>query len=592
MVFDNKVPFVKMWSPSLVPKAKDWGPHIDVVGNIFLNEDKREKVGKFVPPPDFAQYLGAGDAPIFIGFGSMIIENTSELMGMISKAAQHVGARVVVQSNWSDLKADHLPSSIYLLGPAPHDWLLPRMAAVVHHGGAGTTAAGLRAGKPTMICPFFGDQFFWGQAVYEKGVGPKPIPIKRMTAGRLAQAFQDLRSPEMIAAAEKMASAFASEDGLSECVRAFYRHLPVEDMVCDVSLFCRQPLLARKWCRDCKLKMSLQADIVVHSLPGKKNHRRKDYRFVQWGVKGPRDLVNGMIEGYMNFGHELVGGLTDVVRMPISGAQESGALGAIGGLGKGVYNLVKRPIRGGVIFLDKFATGTVNMVREDISSRGDKKHIVRTHGPSARRYTFYGRIRHWERMATELMFGDEGLINKQNLSHNRAASMTEFIEARKEALAAAYEKAHEARLMFNGIAPKRMIAEKEKVINLLTDMMKHCACDAAVDEIYEMMDSTGDGVVSFGEFCLFIRALDDAEQSEDPQHKEWALNLRQNMIASLSTRDVDADLTAADSVSNPYSENDTPSSPLSSPGSDSESEFFDGGVTPEELPMDNVTPTE
>jgi sterol 3beta-glucosyltransferase len=100
-----------------------------------------------------------------------------------------VGQRGVLARGWGGLQATDLPETVFMLDAAPHDWLFPQMAAVVHHGGAGTTAEGLRAGKPTVICPFMADQPFWGRLVQEQGLGPQPIPQRRLTAPRLAEAI-------------------------------------------------------------------------------------------------------------------------------------------------------------------------------------------------------------------------------------------------------------------------------------------------------------------------------------------------------------------------------------------------------------------
>lgn len=178
-----------MWSPSFVPKPRDWGPHVDVVGN-FLEESADGHVlgfpssspsaegGSSSPgpvydprlPADLVSWLQRGPSPIFVGFGSMVIEDTAKLSATIVGAAVKAGVRVVLQSSWSKLGGGGGGGStpdndearlIFPLGDCPHTILMPHMAAVVHHGGAGTTAAGLQAGKPTLVCPFFGDQFYW-----------------------------------------------------------------------------------------------------------------------------------------------------------------------------------------------------------------------------------------------------------------------------------------------------------------------------------------------------------------------------------------------------------------------------------------------
>jgi sterol 3beta-glucosyltransferase len=111
---------------------------------------------------------------------------------VVIEALQRVGLRGVLAAGWRGLSQDDLPETIFPLGDVPHDWLFPQVAAVVHHGGAGTTAAGLRAGRPTVICPFFGDQPFWGWRVRELGVGSEPIPQKKLTADRLSAALREV----------------------------------------------------------------------------------------------------------------------------------------------------------------------------------------------------------------------------------------------------------------------------------------------------------------------------------------------------------------------------------------------------------------
>jgi sterol 3beta-glucosyltransferase len=105
------------------------------------------------------------DKPIFIGFGSMVIKDTNQLSSMIMEAARKTGVRVVVQSNWAKLETNKEPLC-YDIGGCPHDWLLPKCCAVIHHGGAGTTAAGLKFGLPTFVCPFFADQFMWVRFIF------------------------------------------------------------------------------------------------------------------------------------------------------------------------------------------------------------------------------------------------------------------------------------------------------------------------------------------------------------------------------------------------------------------------------------------
>jgi sterol 3beta-glucosyltransferase len=149
-----KLPFSAMWSPAFVPKPDDWPEQADVVGTFVIDQKKGFDITPFA---ELNAWLEKGSKPIFIGFGSMMIQDTSKLEDIIKKAAHLANVRVVVQSSWSKLDVDDGTDLCKNVGPCPHDWLLPLCCGVVHHGGAGTTAAGLRFGLPTFICPFFAE---------------------------------------------------------------------------------------------------------------------------------------------------------------------------------------------------------------------------------------------------------------------------------------------------------------------------------------------------------------------------------------------------------------------------------------------------
>jgi sterol 3beta-glucosyltransferase len=149
-----KLPFSAMWSPSFVPKPDDWPEQADVVGTFVIDQKKGFDITPFA---ELSAWLEKGSQPIFIGFGSMMIKDTKKLQEIIKKAAAQANVRVVVQSSWSKLDVDDGTDLCKNVGPCPHDWLLPLCCGVVHHGGAGTTAAGLRFGLPTLICPFFAE---------------------------------------------------------------------------------------------------------------------------------------------------------------------------------------------------------------------------------------------------------------------------------------------------------------------------------------------------------------------------------------------------------------------------------------------------
>ncbi|XP_020092992.1 sterol 3-beta-glucosyltransferase UGT80B1 isoform X2 [Ananas comosus] len=220
----SHLPTGYMWSPQLVQKPSDWGSLVDVVGYCFLNLGT-----KYQPPKELAEWIQQGPKPIYIGFGSMPLEDERKIMIIIIGALKETGQRGIIGRGWGDLGSfSEVPVDVYLLEDCPHDWLFPHCAAVVHHGGAGTTAAGLRSGCPTTIVPFFGDQYFWGERIHAQGVGPIPIPISELSVERLANAIKYMLDPEVKSRAMELAREVQNEDGVAAAVDAFHRHLPPE----------------------------------------------------------------------------------------------------------------------------------------------------------------------------------------------------------------------------------------------------------------------------------------------------------------------------------------------------------------------------
>ncbi|XP_010524697.1 PREDICTED: sterol 3-beta-glucosyltransferase UGT80A2-like isoform X1 [Tarenaya hassleriana] len=219
---DSNIPHGYMWSPHLVPKPKDWGPKIDVVGFCFL-----DLASNYEPPAELVEWLEAGDKPIYIGFGSLPVQEPEKMTEIIVEALQRTKQRGIINKGWGGLGNLKEPKDfVYLLDNVPHDWLFPRCKAVVHHGGAGTTAAGLKAACPTTIVPFFGDQPFWGDRVHARGVGPAPIPVDEFSLHKLEGAINFMLDPKVKSSAEELAKAMENEDGVNGAVKAFFRHLP------------------------------------------------------------------------------------------------------------------------------------------------------------------------------------------------------------------------------------------------------------------------------------------------------------------------------------------------------------------------------
>lgn len=218
--FDSDVPHGYIWSPHLVPKPKDWGPKVDVVGFCFL-----DLASNYEPPESLVKWLEAGSKPIYIGFGSLPVQEPEKMTQIIVEAFERTGQRGIINKGWGGLGNLAEPKdSIYLLDNIPHDWLFLQCKAVVHHGGAGTTAAGLRAACPTTIVPFFGDQPFWGERVHARGVGPPPIPVDEFSLPKLVDAINFMIDPKVKERAVELAKAMEKEDGVTGAVKAFFKH--------------------------------------------------------------------------------------------------------------------------------------------------------------------------------------------------------------------------------------------------------------------------------------------------------------------------------------------------------------------------------
>ena len=242
LVVAAKLPFSAMWSPGFVPKPGDWPEQCEVVGTFVIDQKQNFDVTPFA---DLKAWLDSGEKPIFIGFGSMVIKEPQKLEEMIKKAAHRLNFRIVVQSSWTKLDVEDGSDLLRNVGPCPHDWLLPQCRAVVHHGGAGTVAAGLRMGLPTFVCPFFADQFMWGFFVATAGVGPKDCPVTRLTEDILVERLEALSDPNIIHKAKEVAAIMATEDGIQGGLFHFLESLPRDSMLCDVSLLMGETVKAR-----------------------------------------------------------------------------------------------------------------------------------------------------------------------------------------------------------------------------------------------------------------------------------------------------------------------------------------------------------
>ena len=220
----SPVPVVHLWSPTVTPRPADWPPYAQTTGYCFP-----EATANYQPPPELAEFLRAGPPPIYIGFGSITGAHARRRTQMILKVLRETKTRAVLGRGWGGIDPGDettLPDNVILIDAVPHQWLFEHVAATIHHGGCGTTHTALRAGKPTLVCPFFADQPYWGARVAAIGAGPRPIPIAKLNAKNLRAAILQITTDEpMRAKAAAIGAAIRAEDGVGMAVRVVESHL-------------------------------------------------------------------------------------------------------------------------------------------------------------------------------------------------------------------------------------------------------------------------------------------------------------------------------------------------------------------------------
>ncbi len=217
----TRLPTLYGYSPVVLPKPSDWGDWMHVTGYWFL-----DRPDNWHPPAALADFIANGPPPVYIGFGSMNHRKPEQVTQLVIHALGLARQRGILATGWGGLGDADLPETVFKIDAIPHDWLFPQMAAVVHHGGAGTTGAGLRAGIPSIVVPFTVDQPFWAQRVYALGVGTQPIPRNQLTAERLAAAIrQAVSDGELRKRAAAIGERVRREDGVECAISAFENHI-------------------------------------------------------------------------------------------------------------------------------------------------------------------------------------------------------------------------------------------------------------------------------------------------------------------------------------------------------------------------------
>lgn len=218
-------PIAYGYSPSVQAQPTDWDEHLKVTGYWFLDEP-------YTPSEEFTQWLDNGEQPIYVGFGSMTNRNPQQMTDIVLKSVEQAKVRCVLLSGWAGIGNDRTSDDVFVVDNVPHHWLFPQMKAVVHHGGAGTTAAGLRAGIPSIVIPHFVDQPYWAKRVEDLGVGPSAIPRSDLSVEALTRAIRlTVYDRPMQRRAKALGERIRAEDGIQQAIRFFEEYVLKNDIV-------------------------------------------------------------------------------------------------------------------------------------------------------------------------------------------------------------------------------------------------------------------------------------------------------------------------------------------------------------------------
>ncbi|KAF8702122.1 Glycosyltransferase family 1 protein, partial [Rhizoctonia solani] len=414
MIQRSAIPWTYCISPALIPKPQDWLTHIDVVGFYFL-----DLANNYVPPTDLFDFLASGEPPIYVG----LVGHFRAILAGISQA----GVRAIVSPGWGGLDETMVKSAgphVFALGNAPHDWLFQHVSAVCHHGGAGTTAIGLKCGKPTIIVPFFGDQPWWAAQLAQQGAGPEPLDSRNLTSEGFAAAIRAALSPDTIEAAQRISEMINKEarwgqkrSGIISQASTVTQHA-VGQVNHVLGIFRRLTmLLADRGEIDMnKLKLHRSREYKTHAsatdpisgtaLPllrvvngfvhgvvkiGSSRPDKGVAKMVTSTVGGVQTVLQGVTEGLTNvpklygsevretkpvtgfasgiveggkgFVYGLYDGITGLVNETVRGFKEKGALGAAIGVGTGVLSFYMKPAAGFLQFFSMPMEGGVKDIR-------------------------------------------------------------------------------------------------------------------------------------------------------------------------------------------------------------------------------------
>lgn len=512
----EKIPFSAMFSPSLIPKPKDWPEQCRVVGTCRFKDGSNEEFSPISAGfGELMEWLKAGPKPVFLGFGSMIIENTDELALIIIQAAAKAKCRILVQSGWSKIdvslsvKGQDLPDCgikgplCFNVGSCPHDWLLPHCSAVIHHGGAGTTASGLEHGLPTFICPFFADQYLWADKVFEAGVGPKFCPVKELDVNILADALQELKKPSIKKRAKKMAKAMKTENGIQGAIDHFMDFLPVDNMFCDVSMIMGEVRRARYFLPGSNLKVSVEFAALVdirkekitltrihsfHNLVTElgASHMRR-YAVTKYSISGViHNIFDGLYYGIVGLLFQIsIQAPYKLFHLPDKYAYRYGAIGFCCGCIMGPFGVALKILYAILYFIDCIALGVVN----GCSKPENKRDYI-----------------------CNLFRKDSSYVYRlENIELERQMIQKDFQEPRFIRLLKAFEVAVAARQVFNSSNPKenqihKIVEVKAEDLYLNVSNMSFLN-ETNKKKLMVALSNMGDVSLSFSHLCKLLNVI-------------------------------------------------------------------------------------
>jgi len=205
-------PVLCAWSPSILPPSSDWESNVHVTGYYFFDDDN-----SYRPSMELNDFLDAGEPPVCISFGSMVNRDAERIDSIVRSALKKTSNRGIVLSGWGQAK-NNSSNDMFYLDAVPHDWLLPQCKMIIHHGGAGTTSAGLRAGIPNVVVPFTADQPFWGKRIHAVGAGPKPVYVNRISVENLTKTIVEAEDETIRKRVQAIGQSIRFENGVQYAI--------------------------------------------------------------------------------------------------------------------------------------------------------------------------------------------------------------------------------------------------------------------------------------------------------------------------------------------------------------------------------------